>query len=233
MTYKIWLAFCGTLFLFSPSLYAQDRTIKVQGNASVAAAPDQATFTMGVETRQSSAQQALKENNDLMAKITSALKQEGVGEKDIQTSDFSLRPVYNTPKDGESLNVKAYIVAHRLTVRTYDTAKVGILLDKANQAGANRFEGLTFGVRDDAPLHRKAQAAAVEDARQQAKVYAEAMGVALGRALSLNAGAAYGAPTPLRAMAFMQDVPGVPIQPGELNFNATADVVWEVMDLVK
>src|SRR5579883_2978213 len=110
MTYKIWLAFCGTLFLFPPSLYAQDRTIKVQGNAVVAAAPDQATFTMGVETRQPSAQQALKENNDLMAKITSALKQEGVDGKDIQTSDFSLRPVYSTPKEGESLDVKAYIV---------------------------------------------------------------------------------------------------------------------------
>jgi uncharacterized protein YggE len=186
---------------------------------------------MGVETRHASAQQALKENNDLTAKITSALKQEGVEEKDIQTSDFSLRPFYATPKEGESPEVKAYIVSHRLTIRTYTITKLGLFLDRANQAGANRFEGITFGVRDENPLRQKARAAAVEDARHQADVYAKAMGVKLGRALSLNAGSMSNQPTPFRNVAFMQDVPSsVPIQPGELSFTATADVVWEILD---
>ncbi len=230
----LWILFLSAFSLFPHWLGAEERVIRVQGAASVTAPPDQGIFSMGVETRENSAQQAMKKNSDVMTKIIEALKQEGLNDQDIQTSDLNLRPVYGTEKEGNANKVIGYTVNHRLTVRTQDLKKLGALYDKASEAGANRFEGISFSIRDAKSLTQKARAAAVDDARQQAKVYAEAMGVALGRPFSLQAGQAYDHPTPLRAMVQMSsDSESIPIQAGELSFNATVDMVWEILDLVQ
>src|SRR5207244_519424 len=68
--------------LASNSNDSNSPTIAVSGHGKVDGAPDLATVTMGVETRDPSAQAALARNNDEAQKVIDTLKSNGVAEKD-------------------------------------------------------------------------------------------------------------------------------------------------------
>src|SRR5262245_4590756 len=76
----------------------------VTGEGDVAVAPDHAQITSGVTTRAKSVREATDTNSKVMAAVTAALLEAGVEQKDIQTSRFSIQPVYapQGPKIGRA-----------------------------------------------------------------------------------------------------------------------------------
>src|SRR5260221_12571485 len=73
---------------------AQDGRVIVTGEGDVAVAPDHAQITGGVTTRAKSVKEATDANSKAMAAVTAALLETGIEQKDIQTSRFSIQPVY-------------------------------------------------------------------------------------------------------------------------------------------
>ncbi|MFX4717785.1 SIMPL domain-containing protein, partial [Acinetobacter baumannii] len=63
-----------------------------------------------------------------------------------------------------------------VTVRFADTTKLGEFMQQAVEGGANRIDGVTFGLRDPGRAEREAAVAATRDALDRAKVMAEAAG---------------------------------------------------------
>src|SRR5712671_6893941 len=71
------------------------KTITVTGNGSVTTVPDRAGFDFSVETRAATAKAALAQNAAAASAVAVALKNAGVADTDIQTSQVSLSPQTN------------------------------------------------------------------------------------------------------------------------------------------
>jgi uncharacterized protein YggE len=152
-------------------------TVNVTGHGKVEGTPDTVTVRMGVETRGTSAQAAMDDNNTKAATLIQTLKDKGVAAKDIQTSDLSVYPNWD-----DKQRITGYTVANIVTVRMHDIAKAGAIVDAA-AAGAGddiRLQGVAFSIDDTSALFAKARADAVKDALAQSRQLADAAGVKLG-----------------------------------------------------
>jgi uncharacterized protein DUF541 len=78
-----------------PKSPAQARVIVV-GEGSVTVAPDYARISSGVTTNAKTVKEPTDSNSKVMAAIIAALADAGIAKKDIQTSEFSVEPVYTS-----------------------------------------------------------------------------------------------------------------------------------------
>ncbi len=217
------------LVLCATSAGAQDapRTISVSGEGEVSATPDIARITTGVQMRAETAGDAMRLASDAMVLVFAALEAEGVEAADVQTSRLSLDPVWDDdpqPRSGPP-DVVGYVAGNMVTVRLRDVDAIGSVIDALVVAGANRFEGIGFGIDDPEPMLEEARRAAVADARGRAELLAEAAGVALGPVLSLNESGGY-RPQPMFAQSDMARA--APVAEGTMSLSAQVQMVFAI-----
>ncbi len=149
-------------------------TITVTGFGEASGKADLAVITLGVETEDASAGDAVQENAVRMSNVIEALKNLGVDEDSMETSSFQ---VYRTYDDRG--NPKGYRVVNSLKVKTMELDQVGRIIDVAIEAGANEVESIRFTISDEKleDLKREAYLEAVRDAEEKAKLIAEELGV--------------------------------------------------------
>lgn len=206
------------------------RSITVVGNGKVTARPDIAIVQVGVETRNESAETAVSENTQRMNAVLAALKNAGVAEQDIQTANFNLYADQQRGPNGELIQPIQYVASNMVRVTVRDLGKVGAILDAVVSAGANQVYGISFGVANPNRLQLQAEESAVEDARARAQALAAKAGVQLGDVLSISETISTPPPILYRqdvAMAAPVAAP-VPVQPGELEFNAQVQIVFAI-----
>src|SRR5512137_2371574 len=78
-----------------------ERTITVSGTGKVTLTPDIAYISIGVNTQNASAKDAVAENNSQAQAVITAIKGFGVAEKDIQTTNFSIYPQQQYDNQGK------------------------------------------------------------------------------------------------------------------------------------
>jgi len=204
-----------------------DARIIVTGDGSVSVPPDHAQVRSGVTTRAATVKEAAAANSKLMAAVLAALRDAGVAPKDIQTSQFSIRPVYaQEPRNEPKLT--GYSVSNQVTVIVRDTAKVGDTLDRIIAAGATDAGNIAFLVDDPSKALDQARAAAIADARRKAEVYAKAAGVQVGRVAWISEISASGPPVPMMARAAAPAGAAVPIAAGEDTLRAHVTVGFDI-----
>ena len=200
-------------------------SLTVTGEGSVSAVPDMATITLGVSHRDPSAKAAMDRTSDRVEAILDRLAGLGVEARDIQTTDLSLNPVWaQTSASGEP-QVDGFEASNRVTVRLRDIASVGEVLESVLEDGANRLDGLNFGLQDQRPLLDEARRRAVADAMAKAELYAEAAGVPLGPVRSLTESGGMG---PRTDMMFAARAESVPVAAGETTLTAQVTVVFDI-----
>ena len=213
---------------------AADRTIVMVGQGSVTAMPDTAVVYGGVVTRARDAGDALRANNQAMAKVLAALKAMGIVDKQITTSNVSFQPVHPPydPKTGQSDKIIGYQVTNSINVKLSDLAKSGDVLDAMIENGADQFATIGFEIKDRDALEAKAREAAGRDALKRAQAYATALGTELGQVRSVHEGDMMPmdvetvSVTGARAMAAPPPPPSMAVAPGEQTISATVTVVW-------
>lgn len=197
---------------------ATGHTVSVGGHGETAVAPDQATITVGVETRGSDAQSALSDNSSRMSAVIAAIKNQGVPADHIQTANLNI--YFDTDH-------QSYVVNHQLTVRIDNVDKTGSILDAAVAAGANNAWNVSFDVKDTSAARSAALQAAVADARKRADAMATALGVSITGVGSASE-ASYSSVPPIRyaAAAPATAVSSTPINPGQETITADVNVVY-------
>lgn len=205
---------------------APPRILTMTGSATAKGAPDMADISAGVSSDAPTAAAALAANSAAMTRLFAALDRAGVGRRNIQTSNFNVSPVYSNPGPGVQPRLTGYRVNNEVHVILEDITRVGATLDALVAAGANQMNGLSFAIKEPAPLQAKARADAVADARLRAQQYAAAAGVTLGPIQSISEGGAE-PPRPMYRMAAMAAAP-TPIAAGEESVNASVTIVWEI-----
>jgi uncharacterized protein len=219
----------GVAYAQQPSQPASEARIVVSGEGSVSVAPDYALLRSGVTSRAKTVKEAVDANSKLMAAVIAALKDAGIADKDIQTSRFSIQPVYAPQEPRTEPRLTGYSVSNQVTVTIREIGKVGDVLDRAIAAGATDAGNIAFLVSDPSKALDQAREAAVADARRKAEVYAKASGVRLGRVEWITEEAVGGPPMPMLAQRVtpMGAAP-VPISTGEDTLRARITVGFDI-----
>lgn len=179
-------------------------TINVSGYGEAFGAADIATFNFSVVSEKSTVAAAQTDATNKINAITKYLKDSGIEEKDIQTTDYSVNPQYDYqqivcvsyPCPGGKQVLRGYQVRQSTTVKVRDTAKAGDLLTGVGGKGATEVSGLSFIFDDPNKLQTEARGKAIADAKQKADALAKQLGVTLVRVVSFNENGG-GYPTPL------------------------------------
>jgi uncharacterized protein YggE len=213
---------------------ALPRTITVVGEGKVRIKPDVAQTTIGVDVRQSTVKEASAEAKQVMDEVLKVLKAQGIEDKDIQTSGFSIwveTPPYGP--EGEPQGKTIYHVTNQVSVTIRDLDKVGTVLDAAIEAGANNIYGVNFSIADPTPVESEARNKAVADAQAKAQELARLNSVQLGDVVSVSEviggkGGYYTGGFSGMPAALGLGGGGGAISPGELELSLQLEIVYAV-----
>lgn len=200
-------------------------------------APDLATFSAGVSSSGKTAGEALAKNSADMARVIAALKRAGIADKDIQTSNLSLNPVYAdmsrqpvSPLEQVVPPIIGYQVNNTVNVRQRKLEDFGKVIDTLVTAGANQVNGPNFQVDDQDAALDEARTAAMKKARDRASLYARAAGLRVVRILTISESGGYAPQPPIMyaraAMADMASAP--PVAAGEVSLTMNVSVTFEL-----
>jgi len=215
--------------------YAQDQTqlptIDVTGKGTIIVEPNTAVITFSVETSEKKAEDALKKNAQQMKTLMDAIKNATAEQATISTSNFNVYPLYERDSGSKSRTAMqspvAYRVNNSLTVKTSGIEEIGLLIDTAVDAGANRIGSLSF-TRDDLDrLQRQAAAKALENAMEYGEELAKTAGLAIKKILYIHyvpGGAVYD----YQRMALAEEGVPTPVSPGRIPVESYVNVSFSV-----
>jgi len=151
-----------------------EQTISVSGTAMASSNPDSLVIVLGVESEAKTANESLSQNSDSLNSVIFALANSGISEDEIQTSNFSIYPIYDSIKDfsgnwQQILN--GYRVSNILLIQTDKINSAGDIIDAAVSSGANRVDNISFELSDDKlqKISDDLIANAINDATQKAE----------------------------------------------------------------
>lgn len=226
------LALAASFLSFeTPTALADDsdkRTISLSATGAVKTTPDQVEITTGVTAEGQTARDALTKNTDAMSKVVDGLKEAGIDPKDIQTTNFSVSPIYEQKKHGQAAFITGYRVTNQVHITVRDTDKLGEILDTVVSLGANQIGSISFGVSEPEALEDEARKQAMRNAIADAKLYAETAGVELGPVLSITEENGGYIPRRMEAAAPMAMAKDVPIEAGTTTVEVRLRVTWEL-----
>ena len=154
--------------------------------------PDEASITVGVNSRGATAAEASSLNNQKMAKVAAALSRFGVKPDDMQTSNLSLGRIDYGKERGR------FNASNNVVIRLRDMGKVGEAVAATTDAGANLVSGPSLRVIDAEKASLAAYGAAYKAARVRAEAYAAAAGMKIARVLAIrDGGQSGGEPQPM------------------------------------
>ncbi|MBM3175232.1 MAG: DUF541 domain-containing protein [Chloroflexi bacterium] len=212
----------------------QDVGISVSGEGRVKAAPDVAILSLGIEAQETTVAAAQREAAIAMDKVMKALRADGVADKDIQTTQFSIYPVRRWVEKEEREIIVGYRVTNMVTAKIRQIDKAGDIIDDVAEAGGDltRIQDIGFTIDDPLPYYRQAREKAVQDAAAKAKQLADLSGVKLGRPLYISEGGGYVPPIVRKNVYTMMEAgtapAPTPISPGELEFQLNVSIVYDI-----
>ena len=151
-----------------------EQTISVSGSATASSNPDTLVIVLGVESEAKTANESLSQNSNSLNSVISSLTNSGLTEDDIQTSNFSIYPTYDSIKDfnGNWQQVlTGYRVSNILSIQTDKIGSAGDIIDAAVSSGANRVDNVSFQLSDKKlqKISDDLIADAINDATQKAE----------------------------------------------------------------
>lgn len=204
---------------------AENATVTVSADATVERSPDRATVTVAAVGRGDTASAARDDLDGDADTIESALVDEGAN---VTSSRFSIQPEYEYT--GGGTEQVGYVAVHTIEAETDDVDGVGSLVDAAVDSGADRVDGIAYGLSDEtrAAAQEEVQTVAIERARGDASTLATAESRSVGDALTISTAqqseTTYYAETAHAAEAGAT----TSISPGPLTVRTTVTVTYEL-----
>ncbi len=213
---------------------AEPSTLTVHGHGGVSVAPDRAVLRLGAVAQADKAAEAQDHVNRIVQDSIKKIKLLGVENKNITTVELTIYPVYENqppePREQGSLPViRGYRAGNVIEVQIEKLDRLGDVIDAGLAAGANRLEGLSFGLRNDGEFRQQALRLAAEDAEAKADAIARAMGVdILGIKQISEEGVTLARPQMDAGAAF--SARAAPVQAGQVRIEASVTVSYYVTE---
>lgn len=229
-----------TPLAWSAEFTSDSSTLTVSGEGIVRISPDTAIIRLAVETAGKSFDQVQQDNASAMRRVFDELLKIGIERERIQTTSFDVTPRYaqrprprsQAPNESQTPKIIGYTARNSLKVEMRKLEAVGKVVDKALHAGANRFSGINWVLREKDSVYRQALQQAAEEARNKATTLAQSLNVTLVRLAKVQEGGRQVYPQ-ARALAGAQfsmaeSAKAVPMAPGEIQVQATVTLVFEI-----
>ena len=203
------------------------RVLSVSGSATMQVKPDMAIITVGYMNEASDAGAAQSNNAEVMNAVIDALKKAGIEEKDMQTKNFSIYPLYHY-EDNKAPYIRGYQATYWLGVTVYDIKRVGEIIDIAFKNKANQFQNVVFDVLNKDKMKLEGIDAAMKDARVKAEKALAAENETIKRVITVNVDGnyptTYASNAPTRDMKEGASVPQ--IMEGSLTYTVNVSVQY-------
>lgn len=211
----------------------QKNTIQVSGTYELSTAPDKAEIYLSIITTAESAEDAKDENAKINEDVTDALKEIGVTEDDIETTNFNLYKKEEWNPETRASEEKGYELRNTIRITTEKLADVGKIVDTGINNGANGIDRVEFGLTKE--QQKEAQSAALEKASKAAKekagVLAASLSLKLGDIVTVSESNAnivpYNYYNNFGAMAVREEAASA-ISPENVAVRATVGLVYEI-----
>ena len=198
---------------------AKNRVIEVFGEGAVLVAPDEAIIRLGVISEGVELTETLNQNSAALTHVIQALRDLGIMKEQIQTDEYRIDLQYDF-QDGQQ-QFRGYRVTNLIKVTVADVTKVGLVVDRAVQQGANTVSSIQFSLKDLASFYNQALVLAYREVQDKAMTLASAAGVSLNQIpFSITELTAQRQPPiPFETTAKIQSV-STPIEAGQLEVKA-------------
>ena len=166
--------------LISTMTIAQNQTptVEVVGEGIVYATPDMVNISISIEKEGIDLKNLRQKNGEAVAQVLQLLSKE-LPMENFQTSYVSLyKDDYN--------KLNKYRVVQNINVKLEDISKYDNLMNAIFDAGVNRIDGISFGVKNKEKLLQEARVAAIDDARKKALLYAVSLDQNIGKAIQIK-----------------------------------------------
>lgn len=160
-------------------------SVTVSGEGEVFATADIASFSYSVIEQGDTAAAAEAKATAKWNEILAYLKEQGIKDTDIKTTNYAINPVYQVPPANtvyvpmNERRVVGYTVTQTALVKVRDTAKVGEILSQVGALEVRNLSGISFTIDDEHALEEQARVAAIADAKAKAETLAKNLGVKL------------------------------------------------------
>ena len=222
---------------------AARNVLTVSGEGIVYVKPDVARVSFSVTNESKDLAQAESINAQKMNAVIDAIKGQGVKEKDIKTTSYTLYPRYEfgtsipcmaglpCPPDNKR-TLGGYEVTQSVEITIRDITKISGIVGAALGAGANQAGDLQFTVDDMEKAKSQARAIAIAQAKAKAKDLASQLGVSLQGVTSFTENGSQPFPIPYLAESKVA-VPTEPtvnptIESGESKVQVTVTINYEI-----
>lgn len=211
----------------------QAKTIVVQSEGSVKVVPDIVMVRIEILTEKPTSEEAVNINSIDAQNVVTAIKTLGESDLKIETSGYSLAPLYNYIEN-KPPQIYAFSAVTTLLVTTKKIEKIGNIITAAVEAGASDISSISYDLSDEIKKDAKNEALtiAVKDANDKADAIAKALAADILEIYSVNeAGTSYPGPIlyesrdTLKAAAATSAAPPV-ILPQELEVTANISIVY-------
>jgi uncharacterized protein len=227
--------FCSCAVTASAQNNIEPPLITVTGQAEVRVPPDEVLFTLAVENVDKDMLVANKKTDDSVKQILAIARKHNVKPEDVQTSQISVQPKYNTD-DMEyeaRRNIRRVLIGYQVSktvaLRLRDISRFDEMLADILKAGITRLSNLEFRDSQLRKHRDEARRMAIRAAKEKATLLAGEIGQSIGPAYSITetSGSDYG-----RSNS-MQNVAGVAgdlsagdsaIAPGSISVTAQVTV---------
>ena len=202
-------------------------TLNVTGTGESKAKPDIATINISVERKGKTANDAAVTNALSAQKLIDTLERAGIAEKDIQTSNISITPIYKTSQgsfDTES-KIIGYQANNSLQAKIRKITDVGHIIDVVALTGDYIISGISFDLEKDDDFEAEALKKAVTDARRKADIVASAAGKTITGIKTISIGGGSGifskgfAPTSADSIS-------TPVLPGDITVSSSVSIEY-------
>lgn len=229
--------------LFGQGQNPQINTITVSGTGKSSATPDIAKISFTVQQSAADVKSAQEATTKQANAAIAAMKDLGVADKDVTTSDYNVSPqyansvspcppgVYCTQAVQVSNKITGYQVSESVEVTVRDVSKAGDVVAKLGSLGVQNVSGPNFTFDDNNGVMNDARANAIKNAHDKAAELAKELGVSLSEVVSYTDQGGYPYPMYDKAVSAQSSagaaaMPNLPV--GEQQQTVTVQVTYRI-----
>lgn len=159
-------------------------SITVNSSEKVSVVPDIAQIVYAVRTKETEAADCQQKNAEAVGKVIALLKELQVEESSVQTSDYSMNPIYSYSNNTQKLT--GYEAVTTLTVSDLPIDNLDTILAKSVSGGVNTVQSITYQASGYDKSYQEALTKAMAAAYAKAQVLAQAAGAKVGNVVSIQ-----------------------------------------------
>jgi uncharacterized protein len=148
-------------------------TISTTGSAEKEIPSDESRISLAVENTNANANTARKNNADKMNTMIDVLRQAGLTDENITTSNFQITPNYDYENNNYD-RIISYTALNKVELKTSASANISKFIDLAINNGANRVDNIDFVISKETLDENSMELLkeAFRDAKQKAVILA-------------------------------------------------------------